>query len=71
MHTMPMLRRGLLALALAFANTAAAEQVVRDKVGLVLAGGGARGVAHAGVIRALEEMRIPIDAIAGTSMGHW
>ena len=41
----------------------------REKVGLVLAGGGARGIAHAGVIRALEEMRIPIDAIAGTSMG--
>jgi NTE family protein len=35
----------------------------------VLSGGGARGAAHVGVIRALEEMRIPIDAIAGTSMG--
>ncbi|MEH6569480.1 MAG: patatin-like phospholipase family protein [Halioglobus sp.] len=41
----------------------------RDKIGLVLAGGGARGIAHVGVIRALEELQIPVDAIAGTSMG--
>lgn len=38
-------------------------------VGLVLSGGGARGAAHIGVIRRLEELRIPIDYIAGTSMG--
>src|SRR6185295_11345002 len=37
--------------------------------GLVLSGGGARGIAHIGVLQALEEMRVPIDAIAGTSMG--
>ena len=41
----------------------------RDKIGLVLAGGCARGIAHVGVIRALEEMQIPVDMIAGTSMG--
>ncbi len=41
----------------------------RPRIGLVLSGGGARGAAHIGVIRALEEMRIPIDAVAGTSMG--
>lgn len=41
----------------------------RPKVGLVLSGGGARGAAHIGVIRVLEEMRIPIDYIGGTSMG--
>jgi NTE family protein len=41
----------------------------RPRIGLVLSGGGARGAAHVGVIRALEEMRIPIDAVAGTSMG--
>ncbi|HLB83825.1 MAG TPA: patatin-like phospholipase family protein, partial [Steroidobacteraceae bacterium] len=35
----------------------------------MLSGGGARGAAHIGVIRALEEMQIPIDAVAGTSMG--
>ena len=38
-------------------------------VGLVLSGGGAKGMAHIGVIRALEENGIPIDYIAGTSMG--
>ena len=36
---------------------------------LVLAGGGAKGAAHVGVIEVLDEMRIPIDCIAGTSMG--
>ena len=41
----------------------------RPRVGLVLGGGGARGAAHIGVLRELERMRIPIDAIAGTSMG--
>ena len=41
----------------------------RPKIGLVLSGGGARGAAHIGVIRRLEELRIPIDYIAGTSMG--
>lgn len=40
-----------------------------QRVGLVLSGGGAKGVAHIGVIRALEENQIPIDYVAGTSMG--
>ena len=40
-----------------------------DKVGLVLSGGGAKGVAHVGVIKALEDNDIPIDCVAGTSMG--
>jgi len=39
------------------------------KVGLALGGGGARGLAHLGVLKALEEEKIPINAIAGTSMG--
>jgi len=39
------------------------------KVGLVLSGGGAKGLAHIGVIKALEENDIPIDYITGTSMG--
>ncbi|NIA30788.1 MAG: hypothetical protein GWP06_12860, partial [Actinobacteria bacterium] len=39
------------------------------KIGLALSGGGARGIAHIGVIIALEENNIPIDMIAGTSMG--
>ena len=41
----------------------------RPKIGLALSGGGARGAAHVGVIKVLEELRIPIDFIAGTSMG--
>ncbi len=41
----------------------------RPAIGLVLSGGGARGAAHVGVIRVLEELNIPIDCIAGTSMG--
>ena len=41
----------------------------RPKVGLVLSGGGARGVAHVGVLKVLEQLRVPVDFIAGTSMG--
>jgi NTE family protein len=41
----------------------------RPKIGLVLSGGGARGGAHLGVIKMFEKYRIPIDMIAGTSMG--
>lgn len=41
----------------------------RQTVGLVLSGGGAKGIAHAGVIKALEENDIPIDYVTGTSMG--
>lgn len=39
------------------------------RVGLVLSGGGARGLAHIGVLKVLERERIPVDLIAGTSMG--
>ena len=46
-----------------------AQAQPRPRIGLVLSGGGARGAAHVGVLKVLEEMRIPIDAIAGTSMG--
>lgn len=41
----------------------------RPRIGLVLSGGGARGLAHVGVLKMLERERIPIDVIAGTSMG--
>ena len=41
----------------------------RPKIGLALGGGGARGAAHIGVLQTLEEMGIPVDYIAGTSMG--
>jgi NTE family protein len=41
----------------------------RPRIGLVLSGGGARGAAHIGVLKLLDELRVPVDAIAGTSMG--
>jgi NTE family protein len=46
-----------------------AQAQERPRVGLVLSGGGARGLSHVGVLKVLEAERIPIDAIAGTSMG--
>ena len=70
--------RGVLAVALAAAlHTAGAadapsiprEQTTRPRIGLVLGGGRAKGAAHIGVIKVLEELRIPVDCIAGTSMG--
>jgi NTE family protein len=61
----------LLLLVVAGTSTArsAELQAGRQSVGLVLSGGGAKGIAHIGVIKALEENNIPIDYIAGTSMG--
>lgn len=47
----------------------APEPSARPKVALVLSGGGARGLAHVGVVKALDRLRIPYDCIAGTSMG--
>ena len=41
----------------------------RPRIGLVLSGGGARGLAHVGVLKVLEAMQVPIDVIVGTSMG--
>ena len=49
-----------------FGGSALAE---RPKIGLALSGGGARGAAHIGVLEVLEAERIPVDCIAGTSMG--
>ncbi|MBI4995537.1 MAG: patatin-like phospholipase family protein [Rhodocyclales bacterium] len=46
-----------------------ASAVARQTVGLVLGGGGARGAAHIGVLEVLEELRIPVDCVTGTSMG--
>jgi NTE family protein len=43
--------------------------LARPRICLVLSGGGARGIAHIGVLKVLEELKIPIDCIAGTSMG--
>jgi NTE family protein len=57
-----------------WSGTAAAQDVAsaatpRPKIGLVLAGGGAKGAAHIGVLRVLDELRIPVDCVVGTSMG--
>ncbi len=41
----------------------------RPKIGLVLSGGGARGLTHIGVLKVLHELRVPVDYIAATSMG--
>ena len=64
-----------IALCLLVAAPASAQQTPaeapppRPRIGLVLSGGGARGLAHVGVLKVLEEMHVPVDAIAGTSMG--
>lgn len=50
-------------------NASETEDHIRPKIGLVLSGGGAKGVAHIGVLKVLEEAGIPIDYISGTSMG--
>lgn len=50
------------------ASTATAAHS-RPRIGLVLSGGGARGAAHIGVLRVLEELHVPVDVIVGTSMG--
>ncbi len=57
------------ALAGAAAETAPAAPPARPRIGLVLSGGGARGLAHIGVLRVLREQRIPVDVVAATSMG--
>jgi NTE family protein len=50
-------------------ETKAQAPVERPRIGLVLGGGGARGVAHVGVLRVLDELRVPVDFVSGTSMG--
>ncbi len=57
-----------LIIALLALSTAAHAQE-RPRVGLVLGGGGARGAAHIGVLEVLHELNVPVDCIAGTSMG--
>ena len=76
---MPVFRRLLCAVLLAGALQAinpvtsygaeAPHVAGRPRIGLVLAGGGAKGGAHVGVLKVLEELHVPIDCIAGTSMG--
>src|SRR5512145_2166226 len=52
----------------AFAQTPQPEPA-RPRIGLVLSGGGARGLAHIGVLKVLREQRVPVDFIVATSMG--
>ena len=54
---------------LSFSLPSSADTFDRPKIGLVLAGGGARGAAHIGVLKYLEDHRIPIDVVTGTSIG--
>lgn len=56
-------------LAAGIAEGAENSQQQRPRIGLVLGGGGAKGAAHIGVIQVLDELRIPVSCIAGTSMG--
>ncbi|MEA3640913.1 MAG: patatin-like phospholipase family protein [Lamprobacter sp.] len=63
------MRLAFVTVCLLAAFTTATDADARPRVGLVLAGGGAKGSAHIGVLKVLEELRVPIDAIAGTSMG--
>src|SRR5215208_4915747 len=58
------MRITLLILFLSFQFIAQAQ-----KVGLVLSGGAAKGLAHVGVLKALEENNVPVDYVVGTSMG--
>jgi len=51
------------------AAPAAPGSGARPRIGLVLGGGGARGAAHIGVLEVLESLRVPVDCVAGTSMG--
>ncbi|HEY7658842.1 MAG TPA: patatin-like phospholipase family protein, partial [Burkholderiales bacterium] len=47
----------------------AKPSAAQPRIGLVLSGGGARGLAHVGVLKVLEELRVPVHCVTGTSMG--
>ena len=53
----------------AAATAASGPTKARPRIGLVLGGGGAKGAAHVGVLSVLEELRVPVDCVVGTSMG--
>lgn len=59
----------LFAIICAFTHVCAQAPLRRPTVGLVLSGGGAKGLAHIGAISVLDSLGIPVDCIAGTSMG--
>jgi len=60
---------GATLLGAASAQVSAPAPSQRPRIGLVLAGGGAKGAAHIGVIRVLDQLHIPVDCVVGTSMG--
>jgi len=64
-----LLRAVFLVCCLAAAFGSSADAADRPRIGLVLGGGGARGAAHIGVLEVLEKMHVPVDCVAGTSMG--
>ena len=66
---MPSIVAMLLLLCILSPHPSFAEETKRPKIGLVLGGGGAKGAAHIGVLKVMEELKIPVDYIAGTSMG--
>jgi len=66
---LPALTAASLLVACAHASAQTETPSSRPRIGLVLSGGGARGGAHLGVLKVLEEMHIPVDVIVGTSAG--
>ncbi len=60
-----------LGVAVPLASAAAPQAAERPKIALVLSGGGAKGAAHLGVLKVLEEMHVPVDIVLGTSMGSY
>lgn len=69
MPTRELLLPAVLLLTLTAGAASGQEPARRPRVGLALGGGSARGIAHVGVLQWLEEHRVPVDAIAGTSTG--
>ena len=59
----------VIAACLGIAGSGWAQETQRPKIGLVLGGGGARGAAHVGILKVLEENHVPVDFVVGTSMG--
>src|SRR6188768_4125852 len=57
------------ALAIGACGPAVAQPTPAPRIGLVLSGGGARGLAHVGVLKVLEDLRVPVHCVVGTSMG--
>jgi len=65
----PRFSHSLVVIGLLCTSAVQAAESSRPRIGLVLGGGGARGAAHIGVLEVLEKMRVPVDCVAGTSMG--